>query len=62
MIVSLGPASGPVPTVLGPGVVPPPRSDEVLARLKTEGCPHLYDELRALADVPALVTRQLEIA
>jgi fluoride ion exporter CrcB/FEX len=30
--------------------------DEVLARLKTtEGCTHLNDELRALAEVPALV-------
>jgi hypothetical protein len=30
--------------------------DEVLARLKTtEGCTHLNDQLRALAEVPALV-------
>jgi hypothetical protein len=30
--------------------------DEVLARLKTtEGCTHLNDELRALAEVPMLV-------
>ena len=32
--------------------------EEVLARLRTtEGCTHLNDELRALAEVPALVAQ-----